>query len=288
MNECAAAAATGDEFDLSFHNAIIPQKPSPTLILSLFPGIDLLGLGFQQEWPEACIVRGPDVIFGSLHDIRNFHPPAKRFDGVIGGPPCQCFSRLRYLNPKCGEKHGNLIPEFERVVSEAQPGWFLMENVPDVPELSVPGYQIHSFVFNNRWTGAEQNRKRRISFGTADGRHLLIDVALFEAPLVELAVTSSNRKVPVKLGGSGRIKCTYRPPTILGGHGAVPRQRDNGHEYNLERMCELQGLPRGFTDEMPFTKHGKRQAIGNGVAMPTGRAIAKAVRRAMAQRGQNE
>lgn len=110
------------------------------LILSVFPGLDLLGLAFQQELPGACIVRGPDLVFGSLHDVRTFHPPSGIFWGVIGGPPCQCFSRLRRLNPRAGQRHGNLIPEFERVVREAQPVWFLMENVPEAPAVEVAGY----------------------------------------------------------------------------------------------------------------------------------------------------
>ena len=114
------------------------------LVLSLFPGVDVLGHAFEMEWPEACVVRGPDVIFGSLSDVRRFHPPAGVFDGVIGGPPCQAFSRLRHINPLAGRKHGNLIPEFERVVGEAAPEWFLMENVPEAPQPAVPGYVVRA------------------------------------------------------------------------------------------------------------------------------------------------
>lgn len=53
------------------------------LVLSIFPGIDLFGLGFEQEgFP---VVRGPDPLFGG--DIRTFTIPAEKFDGIIGGPP---------------------------------------------------------------------------------------------------------------------------------------------------------------------------------------------------------
>jgi hypothetical protein len=96
------------------------------LVLSIFPGIDLLGLAFERE--GFTVVRGPDPIFGG--DVKTFHPPAGVFSGIVGGPPCQIHSRLRFLNPRAGQKHGDLIPEFERVVAEAQPDWFLMENVP--------------------------------------------------------------------------------------------------------------------------------------------------------------
>ncbi|KKL97808.1 hypothetical protein LCGC14_1830760, partial [marine sediment metagenome] len=63
------------------------------MILSLFPGIGLLDRAFEEEgW---CVVRGPDVLWGG--DVRRFHPPVGRFDGVIGGPPRPTFSRLANL-----------------------------------------------------------------------------------------------------------------------------------------------------------------------------------------------
>ena len=95
------------------------------LVLSLFPGIGLLDHAFELE--GFCVVRGPDLLWGG--DIKRFQPLAGRFDGVIGGPPCQVFSRLRHVNPKCGQKVGNLIPEFERCVCEASPSWFLMNRL---------------------------------------------------------------------------------------------------------------------------------------------------------------
>lgn len=86
------------------------------LVLSLFPGIGLLDMAFEEA--GFCVVRGPDVLWGG--DVKRFHPPAGVFQGVIGGPPCQAFSRLQHLVQHNGlTKAENLIPEFERVVSEA-------------------------------------------------------------------------------------------------------------------------------------------------------------------------
>jgi len=50
----------------------------------------------------------------------------------------------------------------------------------------------------------------------------------------------------------------------------------------LSEMCRLQGLPDDFLAESPLTDSGKRQVIGNGVPIPMGLAIARAVRKAMA------
>ncbi len=259
------------------------------LVLSLFPGIGLLDLAFEEE--GFCIVRGPDVLWGG--DVRRFHPPADRFDGVIGGPPCQAFSRMRHINPLAGQRHGNLIPEYERVVAEARPDWFLMENVPEAPEPVVAGYAVRSLVLDNRWlpvgedgVGPEQRRRRRFTFGTPDGRGLPVEVAVFEHPVFRhAALANDSRAVPVKLGGSGKVKSTWKPrgPVVVAGHGNPPSQRDggDGNVRDLAEMCRLQGLPEGFADELPFTTHGKRRVIGNGVPLPMGRAIARAVKRAL-------
>jgi DNA (cytosine-5)-methyltransferase 1 len=49
---------------------------------------------------------------------------------------------------------------------------------------------------------------------------------------------------------------------------------------SIARMCELQGLPADFLKDAPFTAHGKRKVIGNGVPLAMGRAVAAAVKRA--------
>lgn len=160
------------------------------LILSVFPGVDLLGRAFEQE--GFCVVRGPDLLWAG--DIRVFHPPAGVFEGVIGGPPCPEWSPLRSLIKAHGykTKHGNMIPEFERVVSEAKPNWFLMEEGSLAPIPTVTGYSVHSFYLSPIWLGEEQMRKRRIAFGIQGTMKIdlrkFIDYAVFEPLKRESAV----------------------------------------------------------------------------------------------------
>lgn len=336
------------------------------LVLSLFPGIGLLDHAFELE--GFTTVRGPDVIWGG--DIRRFHPPAGKFDGVIGGPPCQMFSSLARLVRANGHepKFGNLIPEFERCVVEAQPAWFVMENVPAAPVPVVAGYGIHSFELDNSmldsgdgW-GNEQRRVRRISCGLR-GREPVnlmrwIDLALFVLPDAQRAATTSSsrlegdskanrekwderagvdtptvrdrageaerrdrcsptavtaghddpnvsltqarrtrtsavlgdaRETPVAIGGSGKVKRT-RAATVQGGgtftSGAQlrrdgERSGDTSRASRLRTACRLQGLPEDALDHCPFTAEGKLKAVANGVPIPMGRAIAKAVREAV-------
>lgn len=97
-------------------------KPNNQVVLSLFPGADLFGKAFESR--GFCVVRGPELLLGQ--DIRDFHAPAGRFDGVIGGPPCQRFSTA---SAAFNEKGEDLIGEFARILNEAQPAWAVMENV---------------------------------------------------------------------------------------------------------------------------------------------------------------
>lgn len=242
------------------------------LVLSIFPGADFLGHAFELE--GYCVVRGPDVLWGGR--IQDFTPVSGPWAGVIGGPPCQVFSRMRHLNPLAGQKHGNLIPEYERVVATAQPLWFVMENVPDAPEPVVPGYIVRSLVLNNRWLGEVQDRTRRFSFGTRDGLALRVELAVFESPDYRQAVTRSARAVPVKIGGSGKVKRTFTEE-------GKRRGPDCGPRASIRDMLRLQGMPEDWLDECPLTESGKRLVVGNAVPLPMGRAIARAVKRALQQ-----
>ena len=121
------------------------MKPlQDTLVLSIFPGIDLLGRAFEQA--GFCVVRGPDLITGG--DVREFRPPPGRFDGVIGGPPCQDYSKLNRFPSDYGDA---MLAEYCRVVTQAQASWFLYENVVSAPAFEIPGYRQQRFALDLAW-----------------------------------------------------------------------------------------------------------------------------------------
>lgn len=98
-----------------------------------------------------CVVRGPELLLGQ--DIRGFHIPPGRFDGIIGGPPCQAFSQAAIS----GTKAVNLIPEFVRLVEEGSPRWAVMENVPaartafsDFPSVIINDWDCGGLTFRRR------------------------------------------------------------------------------------------------------------------------------------------
>src|SRR4051812_29288867 len=124
------------------------------LVLSLFPGAGLLDKGF--ELAGYCVVRGPDTLLGG--DIRTFRIPPRWLTGIIGGPPCQDFSRAR-LAPPTGYGEA-MLREYARLVMEGQPLWWLLENVPGVPDVHVPGYVTQRFNLFASEFGCLQKRNR--------------------------------------------------------------------------------------------------------------------------------
>ncbi|MBD3842158.1 MAG: DNA cytosine methyltransferase [Campylobacterales bacterium] len=99
-----------------------------------------------------------------------------KINGVIGGPPCQAFSRIG-KNEKCDPRR-SLLHDFYRHINLIQPDFFIMENVEGLfdkrnrDELDSaintlnPRYTVVSpFVINAADVGAPTNRKRVIVVG---------------------------------------------------------------------------------------------------------------------------
>lgn len=206
-----------------------------SLVLSIFPGIDLLGRGFEAE--GFAIVRGPDPIWGG--DIRRFHVMPGRFDGVIGGSPCQDFSKLR-RDPPTG--YGlEMLGEFVRVVREADPDWWLLENVPTVPDVAIPGYHVQRFDLHASEVGLTQNRLRHFQYGNRAGLVLALDRPGARSYTGDPCVVASD------------TRRTWRT------------------------LCDLMGLPADF-DLPGMSKAARYRAVGNGVPVPMAAFIARAIR----------
>jgi DNA (cytosine-5)-methyltransferase 1 len=211
------------------------------LVLSLFSGIDLLGRGFRQN--GFCVVSAGDIILGQ--DIRDFTAIRGKFEGVIGGSPCQDFSIAR-RTPSTG--YGlEMLSEFQRVVIESEPKFFLLENVPNVPQIQIEGYQVQRFFLNANEVGSNQNRNRYFQFGTKDG--LVIDVQRQSKPL---------KSQPC----------------------ATATEGTKGNRRTWESFCELQGITGNF-DLPDLTLAGAYKVVGNAVNLHVSNAIAQAIREAI-------
>ena len=227
------------------------------LVLSLFPGIGLLDMAFEKE--GFCVVRGPDLLWGG--DIRQFHPPSQVFAGVIGGPPCPAWSALGAMARAAGKStEADLIPEFERVIRESKPSWFLMENVPRAPLPHVAGFHIQHVILSDVACGGVQRRRRRFTFGCYDDW-----IGLFEPETFALEAEAEPTLTKKRTRWN---KKNGRPePTAT--------------QATWPDAIRQQGLPDTFLQDAPFTMEGKFTVLANGVPLPMGRQVAQAVRRAL-------
>lgn len=212
------------------------------LVLSIFPGVDCFGRAFETE--GFCVVRGPDLLWGG--DIRRFEPPAGKFWGVVGGSPCQDFSAARRAPPTGLGRV--LMGEFARVVRQAAPEWYVLENVPRAPDLRIDGFAYQRIDVNQGWYSGV-SRLRHFQFGSRGGATLQIP-----------------RGVPVR----------GKEPAAMA-HDA----------RGFAEVCRLQGLPTNF-DLPGFTTAAKIAAVGNGVPLVLGRVVARAIRRAYGLDGDGE
>lgn len=213
-----------------------PTDAEHPLVLSLFPGLDILGTGFAQA--GFCVVRGPDIIWNQ--DIRTFCPPPNKFAGIVAGPPCQDFSRARRAPPT---GYGlAMLAELARCVTAASPDWWLCENVPQVPTLTIPPYTTQRFTIAASQFGQQHIRNRCIQFGHLDGHTLRIP-------------RPTER----------------RPPTPL------PTPTSHDTRRNWPELLALMGLPT--TWHIPgLSRTDVTRLIANAVTVPVAAALARAVR----------
>lgn len=210
------------------------------LVLSIFHGADLFGRGFERE--GFSVVRAGEIDLG--FDIRNFSPVVHRFDGIIGGTPCQDFSIANRTKRTFNGYGLEMLKQFARVITEAQPLWALLENVPQVPTVHIEGYQTQRFDLNARECGLFQNRHRHFQFFTRDGRTLSID----REPMPEV----------------------FEPCAM-----AVEGKKNDRRTF--ANFCRIQGLPEDF--DLPLFKlSAKYKAVGNGVPPQMARKIAQAIK----------
>jgi DNA (cytosine-5)-methyltransferase 1 len=101
--------------------------------------------------------------------------------GIIGGPPCQPFSRVPGCPAEGAVDARNAIPGFINHIRALRPEWFVLENVASLKshhwgyflgilaELRGLGYYVDHAVLNAAHFGVPQRRRRLFVAGRRDG-----------------------------------------------------------------------------------------------------------------------
>jgi DNA (cytosine-5)-methyltransferase 1 len=217
------------------------------LVLSLFPGVGLLDRAFSSS--GFIVVQAQDKITGG--DIREFAGIKGRFDGIIAGPTCQGFSVANNKYRKNAEHRSVrnsrlMLWHAVRIITECQPEWFLIENVPTVPDVRIAGYDIQRIPITDFECGGMQLRSRHIQFGSRNG-----DIIR-----------------PERVNDAARTRKKGRKTK------PVTTKTDKWTDY--PDLCRKQGLAKPI--ELPgWCRTAKFRAVGNGVPLRMGKTLAKAV-----------
>lgn len=216
------------------------------LVLSLFPGVGLLDRAFVEA--GFCVVQAQDKITGG--DIRDFSGILGRFNGIVAGPPCQGFSvanshRSNSAHPSVRNSR-EMLWHTVRLIHKCQPSWFLIENVPCVPDVRIDGYSIQRIPITDLECGGVQLRSRHIQFGSRNG-----DIIR-----------------PQRVNELKRNRKKGRTPK------SVTTKTDRWTDY--PDLCRRQGLDKPIELNGVYRTH-KFIWIGNGVPLRMGRILANAV-----------
>lgn len=124
-------------------------------------------LGGRAELLDATKVTGADLLA-----LANLH--AGELDLLVGGPPCQGFSR-QTKGAHLGDERNRLVLEFMRLVDQLKPRAFLLENVPLLAGVrgrhlldqfsELDTYQLHEHRVIAADYGVAQTRERVLVVG---------------------------------------------------------------------------------------------------------------------------
>lgn len=185
------------------------KKSKKPVVVDLFCGAGGMSLGFEMAGYRIGLGIDKDQLACQTHshifcghtvcaDLQTVSDPAgflkshdiDHVDVIIGGPPCQGFSRvgrgkLRNLNiDHIKDPRNQLYREFMRFIASVQPLYFVMENVPDMvhyrdgdgklpdkikKELTRAGYAVDMIILLAADFGVPQLRRRFFMVGNRLG-----------------------------------------------------------------------------------------------------------------------
>lgn len=187
------------EYSKYIDRLLKPKVQEPAVVLDLFAGCGGLSLGFEavgfrtigfEMVDEAVDTYNRNLkgkCYNQFLEVGFDYPEVEDIDIIIGGPPCQPFSR--FGNQKGMEDARDGFPIFIDAVRRIQPKVFLFENVANilgrhkwyldliVQELQNLGYIVEYKVLNAVDYGVPQKRERLICVGHR---------ASFHFPAIEL------------------------------------------------------------------------------------------------------
>lgn len=177
---------------------------------------------FKANFPKVKHVLERDLTKFTPEELSKLIDPGK-IDVIVGGPPCQGFSKARMVG---GSNHGSRLIEDPRrslfknylhYVEFFRPAIFVMENVPGIRsaaggdffvaiqnEARKLGYRVHAAPIRAWDYGVPQKRERQLIIGTSCDLPTFSTALYVQPTHGELEPNATHRRSVQSRGGRGR------------------------------------------------------------------------------------
>jgi DNA (cytosine-5)-methyltransferase 1 len=258
---------------------MLNKRPPPASVapnfryLDLFCGCGGFSLGLERAGlscvaaidvdPDAIDVfksNLPDVAHVLCRDLTTFRPEGllgiigkQKIDMIVGGPPCQGFSRVRRVD---GANHGRrlvddprrlLYKNYLHFVEFFKPSIFVMENVPGIRQAAGGeffksiqldarrlGYRIHATMVLAWRHGVPQKRERQLIIGTASDLPIFSTAIHVSQTHADPERRVNSRRAGEQRCGRGRKKKLEPPVTLWEAIGDLPPLQIRSGEFDAE------------------------------------------------------
>jgi DNA (cytosine-5)-methyltransferase 1 len=210
-------------------NHLLKETSNRPIAIDLFAGAGGFSLGMEQAGFDVALAVDADPICTAvykynkpstnvlradiaetssqdiLNALSNWRKGKNQISVIFGGPPCQGFSKIGKGDPN--DTRNNLVFEFCRLVTELQPCYFVMENVPGllshkykglvenlISKFKEAGYQITEpiQILDASLFKVPQKRRRVFILGALKGNKPV------EYPRVPLEIEQPNNRTTVR------------------------------------------------------------------------------------------
>jgi DNA (cytosine-5)-methyltransferase 1 len=207
---------------------------------------------FNSNFPDVPLVLERDLTVFTPDKLREMIG-RQRIDMIVGGPPCQGFSKVRKVD---GSNFGTrliddprrlLYKNYLHYVDFFKPSIFVMENVPGIrsaaggefftsiqADARMLGYRVHATTVCAWQYGVPQKRERQLIIGTASSLPIFATAIYVPQTHEDPPKRVNSRKPKEQRGGRGRRKNLASPVTLWEAIGDLPPLQARSGEWDMD------------------------------------------------------
>lgn len=207
---------------------------------------------FRENFPNVELVLERDLT-KFTPDLLHRLIGREKVDMIVGGPPCQGFSKVRKVD---GANHGSrlvqdprrhLYQNYLQYVEYFAPSIFVMENVPGIRNAAGGaffasiqldarklGYRVHATTICAWQHGVPQKRERQLIIGTSSDLPIFSTTIFVPQTHADPDKRVNSRRRKDQRGGRGRRRTLEKPVTVWEAIGDLPPLHAGEGEFETD------------------------------------------------------